>query len=155
MLWPRVPRCGIRSLVNSTLFCYLEDGHEGPHRFADGSTRPTVEMEQLANGAQIRFETPSPKPNAAESREALRETWIQRLWDMARFCRRALHDAHLISDDEFLALLQDSTSRTRLETYDQMRVKIAYYEAVREHIRATDWMQAEHKVQLARIAAPK
>ena len=41
----------------------------------------------------------------------------QRLWDLVRFERHELHDAGLITDDEFAELVADCTSVARLEYY--------------------------------------
>jgi hypothetical protein len=45
---------------------------------------------------------------------------IQRLTDLVRYQRHALHDANLITDTEYVALME-SGSVARLTTYDEMR----------------------------------
>jgi hypothetical protein len=54
--------------------------------------------------------------------EAINEN--ERLRDLVRYSRHDLHDAELITDDEFAALLSVDGSVTRLENYDAMRATI-------------------------------
>lgn len=44
-----------------------------------------------------------------------------RLWDLVRHQRSELHEAELITDEEYAALAQDHASVARLETYDRLR----------------------------------
>lgn len=57
-----------------------------------------------------------------ELNEAKKET--ERLFDLVRYQRAELHQENLISDDEYVALLADSESKKRLETYDDMRQQL-------------------------------
>lgn len=59
------------------------------------------------------------------------EAESQRAKDLVRFARHFLHDEELISDDEYAAIVQDNENGkrvARLETYDQLRAKLAALE---------------------------
>lgn len=45
---------------------------------------------------------------------------IQRLFDLVRYCRKELHEAGLISDEEYVTLCSSQGSVERLEKYDRM-----------------------------------
>lgn len=48
----------------------------------------------------------------------------QRLWDLVRYCRAVLHNANLISDDEYAALAEDHAAVERLEAYDTAKAAL-------------------------------
>lgn len=65
----------------------------------------------------------------------------QRLWDLARFCRVELLDADLITTDEYAELVSDSDGRGRLETYDQLRSRVAELAtASRDVLASIEWI---------------
>lgn len=45
----------------------------------------------------------------------------QRLWDLVRYQRSALHCAELITDDEYARLAEDHGAVARLEEYDKQK----------------------------------
>lgn len=63
------------------------------------------------------------------------ETEMCRLHDLVRYQRSELHEAGLISDDEYAQLAQDHSAVARLETYDSMKAQIAALKAERDALR--------------------
>lgn len=59
----------------------------------------------------------------------------QRLWDLVRQQRMELHDAELISDDEYTELAKDHPAVARLETYDVLREANERLEASQAELR--------------------
>lgn len=58
-----------------------------------------------------------------------------RLFDLVRYQRHALHEADLITDDEYTFLLQEGSengSVERLESYDQIQARLTAAEAERD-----------------------
>lgn len=54
----------------------------------------------------------------------------QRLYDLVRYQRHALHDSGLLTDEEFASLvLSGASSARRLEDYDKVRRRLAEQEA--------------------------
>lgn len=54
----------------------------------------------------------------------------QRVIDMLRFCRSELHEAELITNDEYAEIVQlGSASARRLEDYDELRTRLAAAES--------------------------
>ena len=49
----------------------------------------------------------------------------QRMWDLVRYQRDELHEANLISDDEYALLAKDHAGVKRLESYDAVRASVA------------------------------
>lgn len=91
----------------------------------------TLERELAASQAQV-----AALRESLEKREEY-ETKINtshRLFDLVRFMRSELHEAELITDDEYSWLCSEcpmnhsdkpgSTSRMRLEEYDEMRARL-------------------------------
>jgi hypothetical protein len=73
---------------------------------------------------------------------------IERLTDLVRFARRFLHEAELISDEEFAALVIDSDSGqrvARLEGYDRLRENLR--QALAERDALAGWIR-----EIGRIA---
>ena len=56
----------------------------------------------------------------------------QRLFDLVRQQRMELHNADLISDEEYLELAHEHSAVARLEDYDAMRERIRTLEAERD-----------------------
>lgn len=54
----------------------------------------------------------------------------RRLWDLVRYQRMELHDAELISDQEYADLASDHGSVKRLETYESLRRDLASAKAL-------------------------
>ena len=48
----------------------------------------------------------------------------QRLFDLVRYMRSELHDAELITDEEYVMLASEHASVQRLEDYDALRAKL-------------------------------
>lgn len=66
--------------------------------------------------------------------------WITetRLFDLVRYCRGELHEAGLITDQEYADLVTaGSESARRLENYDELRAKIAELEKDKARL---DWL---------------
>jgi hypothetical protein len=49
----------------------------------------------------------------------------QRVWDLLRYQRMELHNANLITNEEYAALAFDHPAVARLETYDELRAELA------------------------------
>jgi uncharacterized small protein (DUF1192 family) len=62
--------------------------------------------------------------HALEAEVARLKAQLQRYADLVRHQRAELHEAGLISDEEYVALLSDSGAVRRLESYDEMRAGI-------------------------------
>lgn len=48
----------------------------------------------------------------------------QRLWDLVRFQRSELFQAGLLSEEEYAELAEDHPAVARLESYDEMRLRL-------------------------------
>lgn len=57
-----------------------------------------------------------------------------RLLDLVRFCRGELHQALLITDEEYAELITIDGSPARLETYDQIRDENTVLKAFRKEV---------------------
>jgi hypothetical protein len=76
----------------------------------------------------------------------------QRLLDLVRYQRRALHDAKLISDKEYVALVNvGSAAARRLESYDQVRERLRNAEETAAHWRTSDeaWVSVAGRAMAA------
>ncbi len=62
-------------------------------------------------------------PHQAEAERMAAE--LQRMTDLVRYQRAELHEANLITDDEYAQLCSIDGSRVRLETYDDLRDELA------------------------------
>jgi len=59
-----------------------------------------------------------------------------RLFDLVRYARGYLHEAELITDDEFAEILTTDSinSVKRLESYDEMRARVTVLEGARKEV---------------------
>lgn len=67
----------------------------------------------------------------------------ERLLDLVRYQRQELHQAELITDEEYIQLLQEEGSRKRLESYDELRERLTTLEANCKNL--LDAAQSAHK----------
>lgn len=95
------------------------------------------EMERQRDAIRAKLAEPAPAP-----KEPAQEPLHQRLFDLVRQQRMELHEAGLISDEEYMELAKDHPAVERLETYDELRKQLA---AAEERAR-------QHKVYLDAVA---
>ena len=69
-----------------------------------------------------------------DERDALQKR-NQREQDLIRYCRSDLHDANLITDDEYVELAKKHDAVKRLEDYDALRAELAKAKADVERLK--------------------
>ena len=93
---------------------------DGDYFVHDGRLIPYMCLDRPSLGPLYR-RIPDPVPQL--------EARLQRAMDLIRYCRAKLHDANLIDDKEYVALLQmGPESVARLEGYDRAQARIAELE---------------------------
>ena len=67
----------------------------------------------------------------------------QRLFDIVRYMRAEIHNAELITDDEYAELAMEHSAVDRLEDYDELRARLNKLEAAaREFVRKVECGEA-------------
>ena len=90
---------------------------------------------------RLRKQPPPPTPKVKhlteEEVQARVRAETQRLWDLCRSQRFELHNADLISNEEYANLAFDHGAVSRLETYDEMNVRLKKVNKVAELVKRT------------------